>query len=453
MNNLQIVYMGIDKIIPYINNPRINEKAVDKVAASIKEFGFQQPIVVDANGVIIVGHTRHKAALKLGLTEVPVVYAENLTDDQVKAYRLADNKTADYSEWDYNLLLGEFTDLKEAGYDLNLTAFDPTEINQILNNDVEEDNFDVDEAVKDATVPTSILGDVYKLGKHRVMCGDATSQADINKLMDGELADMIFTDPPYNVNYGDKAKMLGNYNKGHRNTSKILNDNMSNDKFYQFLYDSYVSMYGAVKPGGAIYVCHSDTEGINFRQAMKDAGWELKQCIIWVKNALVMGRQDHHWKHEPILYGWKPGAAHRWYGGRKQTTVIEPGDGVAVNKLKDGYQLTVNSGLKRLVINIPQYEVVDITDDAGTSIWNVDKPHRNGEHPTMKPLKLCAKAINNSSKIDDIVVDTFGGSGSTLMAAEQLDRKCFTMELDPVYVDVIIRRWEEFTGQKAELIN
>ena len=442
MNNLQIVYIGIDKIIPYANNPRLNEKSVDKVAASIKEFGFQQPIVVDADGIIIVGHTRHKAALKLGLIEVPVVYAENLTDDQVKAYRLADNKTADYSEWDYNLLLGEFTDLKESGYDLNLTAFDPAEINQILNTEVEEDDFDVDEAIKEAAaVPTSILGNVYKLGQHRLMCGDATSQSDIDKLMDGELGDMVFTDPPYNVNYEGGTGL------------KIQNDSMDDSKFYQFLFDAYTCMLSAVKPGSGIYVCHADSEGVNFRKAMKDSGWELKQCIIWVKNSLVMGRQDHHWKHEPILYGWKPGAAHRWYGGRKQTTVIEPGDGVAVNKLKDGYQLTVNSGLKRLVIIIPQYEVVDITDDAGTSVWNVDKPQRSGEHPTMKPLKLCAKAISNSSKIDDIVVDTFGGSGSTLMAAEQLDRKCYTMELDPVYVDVIIRRWEEFTGEKAELIN
>ena len=437
---MDIKLVSINEVKPYEKNPRKNTAAIDKVAASIKEFGFQQPIVVDADGVIIVGHTRHKAALKLGLTEVPVLYADNLTDDQVKAYRLADNKTAEFAEWDMGLLQGEFQGLKESGYDLNLTAFDPTEINQILNTEVEEDNFDVDKAVKDAAAPTSIMGNIYKLGKHRLMCGDATSQADINKLMDGELGDMVFTDPPYNVDYEGSTGL------------KIQNDSMSDSKFYQFLLDAYVCMASAVKPGSGIYVCHADSEGVNFRKAMKDAGWELKQCIIWVKNSLVMGRQDHHWKHEPILYGWKPGAAHRWYGGRKQTTVLEPGDGVAVNKLKDGYQLTINSGLKRLVINIPQYEVVDITDDAGTSIWNVDKPHRNGEHPTMKPLKLCAKAINNSSKIDDIVVDTFGGSGSTLMAAEQLNRKCYTMELDPVYVDVIIKRYEEFTGQKAELI-
>ena len=440
---MDIKLVGINDVKPYEKNPRKNTAAIDKVAASIKEFGFQQPIVVDANGVIIVGHTRHKAALKLGLTEAPVVYAENLTAEQVKAYRLADNKTNEFAEWDYGLLQGEILDLKEAGYDLGLTAFDSTEINQILSDEVEEDNFDADEAVKDAAVPTSISGNVYKLGKHRVMCGDATKQPDVDKLMGGELGDMIFTDPPYNVDYVGKTN----------EALKIQNDTMDDSKFYQFLLDAYVCMLSAVKPGSGIYVCHADSEGVNFRKAMKDAGWELKQCIIWVKNSLVMGRQDHQWKHEPILYGWKPGAAHRWYGGRKQTTVIEPGDGIAVNKLKDGYQLTINNGLKRLVINIPQYEVVDVTDDAGTSVWNVDKPLRNGEHPTMKPLKLCAKAINNSSKIDDIVVDTFGGSGSTLMAAEQLDRRCYTMELDPVYVDVIIRRWEEFTRQKAELIN
>ena len=418
----------------YKNNPRKNDKAVDIVSESIKEFGFKVPIVIDKNNGIVCGHTRVKAAVKLGMDSVPCIVANDLTDEQIKAFRLVDNKTAEYAEWDLEKLEVELLELANMSFDMQ-----PFDFAVEFKNEVVEDDFDLDKALEEIIEPITKRGDIWQLGRHRLMCGDATIQTDVNLLMGGLLADMTFTDPPYNVDYVGKTK----------DSLKIENDKMKDDKFYQFLYDSYVSMYGAVKPGGAIYVCHADTEGINFRQAMKDAGWELKQCIIWVKNALVMGRQDHHWKHEPILYGWKPGAAHRWYGGRKQTTVIEPGDGISVNKLKDGYQLTVNSGLKRLVINIPQYEVVDITDDSGTSVWRVDKPLRNGEHPTMKPIKLCARAVKNSSKEEDIVIDFFGGAGSTLMACEQMNRICYMMELDKKYCDVIIRRWEEFTGQKA----
>ena len=441
----ELKLVDIDKLVPYARNSRTHSpEQIKQIQASIREFGFVNPVLIDGKFNIIAGHGRVLAAKTEGLKEVPCVLVEHLTEAQKKAYILADNKLALNAGWDMEMLKIEIGELKELDFDIGLIGFDGDEIDLIFKQEeeVEEDDFDVDQALSEIVEPITKRGDIWQLGKHRVMCGDATIQTDVDKLMDGELGDMVFTDPPYNVDYEGGTDLA----------LKIKNDSMSDSKFYQFLLDAYVCMSSAVKPGSGIYVCHADSEGVNFRKAMKDAGWELKQCIIWVKNALVMGRQDHHWKHEPILYGWKPGAAHRWYGGRKQTTVIEPGDGVAVNKLKDGYQLTVNSGLKRLVINIPQYEVVDITDDAGTSIWNVDKPHRNGEHPTMKPLKLCAKAINNSSKIDDIVVDTFGGSGSTLMAAEQLNRRCFTMELDPVYVDVIIRRWEEFTGQKAELI-
>jgi DNA modification methylase len=434
---MEVKQVNINEITPYEKNPRKNAAAVDKVAESIKEFGFKQPIVVDAAGVIIVGHTRYKAAQKLGITEVPVLYARDLTDAQVKAYRLADNKTNEYADWDFELLGEEFLELKDAGYDLNMTAFDPSEINQILKGEVTEDNFDVDEAVKAIKVPKSKPGDVYLLGAHRLVCGDSTKQSDVDLLMDGARADMIFTDPPYNVNYEGGTGL------------KIQNDSMDDSKFYQFLYDAYVSMFNTAKAGAPIYVCHADSEGVNFRKAMKDAGWELKQCIIWVKNSLVMGRQDHHWQHEPILYGWKPGKSHKWYGGRKHSTVIKPEQGININKTADGYQLSLTNGLEQLVVKIPSYEIVDLTDSSGTSIWNVDKPKKNGEHPTMKPLKLVAKAINNSSKDGDIVVDLFGGSGSTLMACDQLGRKCYTMELDPIYVDVIIQRWEEFTNKKA----
>ena len=442
---LNIEYIDIEKLIPYANNSRTHSKdQTKKIAASIKEFGFTNPVLIDSDNGIIAGHGRVLAAEILKLKEIPCLRLGYLTEAQKKAYIIADNRLAMDAGWDEELLKIELLTLKdELNFDIDLIGFGKDELNKLFQTtEVEEDNFDVDKAAKDAAVPTSITGNVYKLGKHRVMCGDATLQADVDKLMDGALGDMVFTDPPYNVNYEGGTGL------------KIKNDSMGDDKFYHFLYDAYICLSNAVKTGSAIYVCHADSEGVNFRKAMKDAGWELKQCIIWVKNALVMGRQDHHWKHEPILYGWKPGAAHRWYGGRKQTTVIEPDDNtLCINKTEEGFQLTVNDGLRKLVINIPKYEVVDVTDDSGSSVWRVDKPHKNGEHPTMKPLKLCAKAISNSSKIDDIVVDTFGGSGSTLMAAEQLNRRCYTMELDPVYVDVIIKRYEEYTGQKAELIN
>jgi DNA modification methylase len=434
---MNIQQTPIKSITPYAKNPRKNEAAVDKVAASIKEFGFQQPIVVDKDGVIIAGHTRYKAALKLGLIEVPVLYAVDLTDAQVKAYRLADNKTNEFAEWDMDLLVGELGELKEFNFDMQPFGFE-TEAAEVV-----EDDFDLDTALQDIVEPITKRGDIWQLGRHRVMCGDATIQTDVNHLMDGLLADMTFTDPPYNVDYVGKTK----------DSLKIENDKMANDKFYQFLYDAYMSMYGAVKSGGAIYVCHADTEGINFRQAMKDAGWELKQCIIWVKNALVMGRQDHHWQHEPILYGWKPGETHRWYGGRNKTTVIKSEDGVFINKIKTGFQLTFNNGHQKVVMNVPEYEVKEILTDEITTTWHIDKPIRSGEHPTMKPIKLCARAIKNSSKDGDTVLDLFGGSGSTLIACEQIGRSCYMSELDPKYCDVIINRWEQFTGQKAVRIN
>jgi len=250
--------------------------------------------------------------------------------------------------------------------------------------------------------PKSKKGDIYILGNHRLMCGDSTNKDDVRKLMNGNQCDMIFTDPPYNVNYGDKAAMLDKYQKGHRNTNHILNDNMGDSEFREFLLASYSRMFESCKEGAPIYVCHAETEGENSRGAFVEAGFKLAQCIIWVKNSLVLGRQDYHWRHEPILYGWKEGAAHYFIDDRTQDTV-----------------------------------------------WEFKKPKKNALHPTMKPLELCAKAIYNSSRSGDIILDLFGGSGSTLIASEQLDRICYMMELDEKYVDVIIDRWEKFTGRKA----
>lgn len=432
---MKVQNVSIDSIKPYERNPRKNESAIEKVANSIKEFGFKQPIVVDANGVIVAGHTRWKAAKKLGMTEVPVVYANDLTPEQVKAYRLADNKTAEFAEWDAEMLGQELEDLYNADFDMQPFGFEPPKL------EPEEDDFDIDEAMPD--VPDTKRGDIYLLGEHRLMCGDATLEEDMSVLMEGAQADMVFTDPPYNVDYEGKTK----------DALKIKNDKMVEGKFYAFLYDSFVSMYQAAKPGAPIYVCHADSEGLNFRKALKDSGWLLKQTIIWVKNTIVMGRQDHHWQHEPILYGWKPGARHTWYGGRKQSTVIENEDGVFVNEINGGYQLTFNNGMKKVVIKVPEYTVLEAMSDEMTTTWRIEKPIRNGEHPTMKPIKLCARAIKNSSREGDIVLDPFGGSGSTLIACEQLERKCYTMELDERYCDVIVKRWEQLTGEEAIKLN
>jgi DNA modification methylase len=447
MRQLKIEYLETDKLIPYINNPRINDNAVDAVAGSIAEFGFKNPIIVDRNNVIIAGHTRLLAARKLGLDQVPVIRAEDLTEKQVKAFRIADNKTAELSEWDDELLAMELEGLEDM-----FTGFSDDEIDALLNQDgpagVIEDDFEVVLPEEPKAKP----GDIYQLGKHRLMCGDSTKPEDVQKLMDGELADMVFTDPPYNVNYGDKAAMLDKYQKGHRNTNHILNDNMGDSEFREFLLASYSRMFESCKEGAPIYVCHAETEGENFRGAFVEAGFKLAQCIIWVKNSLVLGRQDYHWRHEPILYGWKPGAAHKWYGGRKQDTVIEDSKFVTITEAGDGFNIHIDDGVDTVVFKVPSYEIEYAADDFGTTVWRVDRPSRNVEHPTMKPIELVARAIRNSSKKGNIVLDTFGGSGSTLIACEQLDRACYTMELDPVYVDVIIERWEQFTGQKAVLL-
>ncbi|WP_312200075.1 DNA-methyltransferase, partial [Anaerospora hongkongensis] len=290
--------------------------------------------------------------------------------------------------------------------------------------------------------PMTKPGDVWQLGQHRLLCGDATVLSDVEKLMDGKLAAMIFTDPPYNVNYqggtGDKLT--------------IKNDNMSASQFKQFLHDAFAAMYAVTEPGGAIYVCHADSEGSNFRGALQETGWLLKQCLIWAKNQFVLGRQDYQWQHEPILYGWKPGAAHKFFGGRKQGTVIEEAAPIIVRQDDEGALLTFTAGIHTVTLRVPSFEILQAGDDSFSTVWRFEKPVRNGEHPTMKPIGLCARAIQNSSRSGDIVADFFGGSGSTLMAAEQTGRTCFSMELDPGYCDVIIRRWEEFTGQKAVLV-
>lgn len=388
---MKIINLNVKDLIPYANNPRKNDKAVKAVANSIKEFGFKVPIIIDKSNVIVAGHTRLKAALALGLTEVPCIIADDLTEDQIKAFRLADNKVGEIAEWDLDALQIE---LQEIEMDMSQFEFDIT-----LDKDVKDDEFEVELP----EVPVSQRGDVYLLGNHRVMCGDATNTDDMKKLCGTTLVDLTLTDPPYNVNIGLKGEAYEKREDSNRfKNRKLLNDNLSDAEFLQFLTDAFQNMHDYSKQGAAIYVFHADSEGYNFRRGFKDAGYDLKQTLIWVKNALVLGRQDYQWIHEPILYGWKSGASHAWYGDRKQTTVLK-----------------------------------------------YDRPLKSAEHPTMKPIELCGYLIKNSSKEGDIVLDPFGGSGSTLIASEQLGRTCYVMELDPKYVDVIIERYEKYTGQKA----
>ena len=395
---MEIKIMNIADLKPAKYNPRKNLKPGDEeyeqLKKSIISFGYVDPIIVNSrNNVVIGGHQRLKVLTELGQETVDVSVVD-LDEQNERALNIALNKIS--GEWDMPLLQDLLLELNVDGFDMESIGFSMEELTKFDVGEAEaaEDNFDVEQAVEEIQEPISKLGDLYLLGKHRLFCGDATKQDDVRLLMDSKAASLVFTDPPYNVDYtGGTEEQL-----------KIQNDKMSDADFYKFLLDSYKNMFDVVAPGGAIYVCHADTEGINFRKAMLEAGWLLKQCLIWVKNSLVLGRQDYNWRHEPILYGWKPGAAHTWNSDRKQTTV-----------------------------------------------WEFDKPTRNADHPTMKPVGIPAQAIQNSSKHGDIVLDLFGGSGSTLIAAEQTGRICYTMELDPKYADVIVKRYIEKVGSAEDV--
>lgn len=421
MDNLHIEYLNIDQLIPYVNNPRNNKNAVDKVAGSIKEFGFKNPVIIDKDMVIIAGHTRLLAARKLGINEVPVIRVEDLTPEQIKAFRIADNKVGEFAEWDAELLAIELEALKAAGVDVSITGFDLSELDALNQDSKEAEEDDYNEAPPEN--PISQQGDIWLLGKHRLMCGDSTDPAQVAQLLEGINVDLVITDPPYNVDYEGGTGL------------KIKNDNMSDNLFYQFLHKVHLNIFDSLKKGGPVYVFHADTEGINFRKAFKDSGLKLAQCLVWVKNSLVLGRQDYQWQHEPILYGWKEGEAHKWYGAFDKTTVIE--DRVNVNKLtKD----QMKEMLKQLLELKEQ-----------TTVIREDRPAKNSEHPTMKPLKLIARLMKNSSQPGNKVLDMFGGSGSTLITAEQLDRICYMMEYDEKYVDVIVDRYITYRGSSQDV--
>lgn len=379
--------VDIDKLVPYARNARTHSKEqVKQIQASMREFGFINPVIVDKDYNLIAGHGRILAAKEEGIKQVPCVFVEHLTEAQKRAYILADNRLAMNAGWDDEMLAVELSDLQGEDFDLDLLGFDSDELDKLLNgnDDVQDDDFDVDEELDKPAF--SKTGDLWLLGRHRLVCGDSTKPEIYEQLMNGKQANLVVTDPPYNVNYEGSA-------------GKIKNDNMENEAFYNFLYDAFSCMESVMANDASIYVFHADTEGLNFRKAFVDAGFYLSGTCIWKKQSLVLGRSPYQWQHEPVLYGWKRKGKHQWYTGRKEST-----------------------------------------------IWEFDKPKKNGDHPTMKPIPLLAYPITNSSLSNCIVLDSFGGSGSTLIACEQTDRICHTIELGEKFCDVIVKRYIEQVG-------
>lgn len=391
---MQIYDKPIGWLTPYENNPRNNDEAVEPVANSISEFGFKVPIVATSDGEIINGHTRWKAAKKLKLKTVPVIIADDLTEEQVRAFRLADNKVAEIAQWDIELLLDEIESI--GNVDMALFGFTDSDytLDDFDDEDGDADVLSEEESESEGEQPSSVAyGDIYQLGRHRLMCGDSTSAGDMKELIDGEKIDLYVTDPPYNVAYEGKTE----------EAMTIKNDSMDDASFRQFLRDAFSVADKHLKPGGAFYIWHADSEGLNFRAAVKETGWLLKQNLVWVKNSIVLGRQDYQWKHEPCLYGWKDGASHYFVDNRALSTVIEEDE----DNLKEMTKGELISYIKAMQENSP------------TSIFYEDKPVRSDIHPTMKPLKLIARCVLNSSKKGERVLDSFNGGGSTLMVCEK----------------------------------
>lgn len=382
---LQLV--PLDKLVPYQNNARTHSpEQINKLRSSLREFGFINPVIIDRDYGIIAGHGRAIAAREEGINEVPCVFADHLTEAQKKAYIIADNRMALDAGWDEELLRIEIEELQGMDFDPLLTGFDEKELSKLFDDgkEAKDDDFDVDAELQKPTL--SKAGDVWTLGRHRLVCGDSTKPETYEVLMDGRKANLVVTDPPYNVDYKGTA-------------GKIKNDNMASEKFFDFLFDAFSCMEKVMADDASIYVFHADTEGLNFRKAFDAAGFYLSGCCIWKKPSLVLGRSPYQWQHEPVLYGWKKNGKHQWYSDRKQTT-----------------------------------------------IWEFEKSKKNGEHPTMKPIPLLCYPITNSSMSNTLVLDPFGGSGSTLIACEQTDRSCATIELDEKFCDVIVNRYIELVG-------
>lgn len=391
MNNELNYYLAdVEELIPYTRNARTHSSAqISQIAASIKEFGFLAPIVIAEDNTILCGHGRFYAAQKLGLKKIPCVKESHLTEAQKRAYIIADNKLSINAGWDDELLAVELSDLQGEGVDLSITGFDEKELADLFDDksksDVEDDGYDLSAALEKAAFVQR--GDIWTVGRHRLMCGDATSADDVAALMGGKRANLLLTDPPYGVSFKSSSGLT------------IQNDSIKDEDFYCFLKSAFSAAVDCLEKGAAAYIFHADTEGLNFRRAFVDAGFHLAGCCIWVKDSLVLGRSDYQWQHEPVLYGFLQNGKHSWYSDRKQTT-----------------------------------------------IWNFAKPKKNANHPTSKPLDLLSYPIQNSTQENAVVLDTFGGSGSTLMACELTNRICYTMELDEKYASVILRRYVDDTG-------
>ena len=396
MNNELNYYLAdVEELIPYTRNARTHSSAqISQIAASIKEFGFLAPIVIAEDNTILCGHGRFYAAQKLGLKKIPCVKESHLTEAQKRAYIIADNKLSINAGWDDELLAVELSDLQGEGVDLSITGFDEKELADLFDDksksDVEDDGYDLSAALEKAAFVQR--GDIWTVGRHRLMCGDATSADDVAALMGGKRANLLLTDPPYGVSFKSSSGLT------------IQNDSIKDEDFYSFLKSAFSAAVDCLEKGAAAYIFHADTEGLNFRRAFVDAGFHLAGCCIWVKDSLVLGRSDYQWQHEPVLYGFLQNGKHSWYSDRKQTT-----------------------------------------------IWNFAKPKKNANHPTSKPLDLLSYPIQNSTQENAVVLDTFGGSGSTLMACELTNRICYTMELDEKYASVILRRYVDDTGRPDDV--
>jgi DNA modification methylase len=393
---VDIQKITVDKLNPAKYNPRKDlrkgDSEYEKLKRSIETFGYVEPVIWNKRtGHIVGGHQRFKILKEQGATEIDCVVVD-MEEAEEKALNIALNKVS--GDWDMPKLAELLEDLDKSMFDVSLTGFDAAEIEDLFSKvhdkDVNDDDFDADKALEDIKNPISKSGDIWLLGKHRLICGDSTKLSDVEKLMDGKKANLCVTDPPYNVNYS----------AGKENERVIKNDHMEDSKFYDFLLAAYKNMFTVLDDGAGAYIFHADTEGLNFRKAFKDAGFHLANVCIWVKQSLVLGRSDYQWQHEPVLYGWKPTGKHRWYADRKQTTV-----------------------------------------------WNFDRPTNSPDHPTMKPIPLMAYPIQNSSMTNCIIYEPFAGSGSTLIACEQIGRICYAVELDEKYCDVIVKRYIETAGE------
>lgn len=404
---MQLIQKAVSELIPYVNNSRLHsELQIAQIAASIREFGFTNPCLIDEQNNVIAGHGRIKAAHLLGMAEIPCIVLIGLTEAKRKALVIADNNLALNASWDMDALKLEIGALNDMKFDINILGFDDDFLSKLLAAPIGPDEGEDDVPPIGQNGHGVIEGDIWKLGEHRLLCGDSTNIQHVEKLMDGITADLLWTDPPYNVALGmdetpEEAKARNRRTDG----LTVKNDKMSDEQFREFLKSVFLCAHCVMKDGASFYIAHSDSEGYNFRGAVKDAGLTLKQCLIWAKSSLVMGRQDYQWQHEPILYGWKLGASHHWYSDRKQTTLLQ-----------------------------------------------FDKPSKNGEHPTMKPVQLIEYCMANSTQQGAVILDLFLGSGSTLMAAEKNHRRCYGLEIDPHYCSVIIERWQKYTGKIAERV-